>query len=130
MEASHEPRVGELITHIGDDVKTIATGEFELARAKLGDYLSQTVMRAAAMVVGAFVAVVGFAMLCVVVVVALAPLIQALWLRLLLMACVYLVIGGGAAYGFARTLSRPPDLDREVAQVGHTIDKISAGLQH
>lgn len=131
MAATQQPpKVGELLKHIGDDVKTIAVSELELARTKLGSYLEQTVMKAAAMILGAFVALVGLAMLCVVVVVALAPVIPALWLRLLLMAVIYLAVGGGATYLFAKKMASPPDLDHEVDEVGQTIDKVSEGLQH
>jgi|GEM_PF-2780272 len=124
------PKVGDLLKHIGDDVKTIAVSELELARTKLGSYLEQTVMKAAAMILGAFVALVGLAMLCVVVVVALAPVIPPLWLRLLIMAVIYLAVGGGATYLFAKKMAAPPDLDHEVDEVAQTIDKVSDGLQH
>ena len=131
MAATQEPaKVGELLKHIGEDVKTIATSELELARTKLGKYLEQTVMKAAAMILGAFVALVGFAMLCVVVVVALAPVIPALWMRLLIMAGIYMAVGGGAAFMFARRMAAPPDLENEVDEVGQTIDKVSEGLKH
>jgi putative superfamily III holin-X len=131
MAATQPPaKVGDLLKHIGDDVKTIAVSELELARTKLGSYLEQTVMKAAAMILGAFVALVGLAMLCVVVVVALAPVIPALWLRLLIMAVIYLAVGGGATYLFAKRMAAPPDLDHEVDEVAQTIDKVSDGLQH
>lgn len=131
MAATQQPaKVGDLLKHIGEDVKTIAVSELELARTKLGSYLEQTVMKAAAMILGAFVALVGLAMLCVVVVVALAPVIPPLWLRLLIMAGIYLFVGGGATFLFARKMATPPDLDHEVHEVGQTIDKVSEGLQH
>ena len=87
-------------------------------------------MKAAAMILGAFVALLGFGMLCVVVVVARAGAIPALWLRLLIMAVLYMSIGGGAAYLFAKKMANPPDLANEVDEVGQTIDKVSEGLQH
>jgi CHASE3 domain sensor protein len=131
MAATQESaKVGELLKHIGEDVKTIAVSELELARTKLGNYLEQTVMKAAAMILGAFVALVGFGMLCVVVVVALAPVIPALWLRLLIMAVLYMGVGGGAAYWFAQKMAKKPDLDNEVDEVGQTIDKVADGLKH
>jgi putative superfamily III holin-X len=131
MAVTQEPaKVGELLKHIGEDVKTIALSELELARTKLGNYLEQTVMKAAAMILGAFVALLGFGMLCMVVVVALEPVIPALWLRLLIMAVLYMGIGGGAAYMFAKKMANAPDLGNEVDEVGQTIDKVSDGLQH
>ena len=131
MAATQPPaKVGDLLKHIGEDVKTIAVSELELARTKLGAYLEHTVMKAAAMILAAFVAIVGLAMLCMVVVVALAPVIPPLWLRLLIMAGVYLLVGGGGAYLFGRKMAAPPDLANEVDEVGQTIDKVSEGLRH
>ncbi|MEP6865362.1 MAG: phage holin family protein [Deltaproteobacteria bacterium] len=130
IQRDEPAKVGELLKHIGEDVKTIAVSELELARTKLGSYLEQTVMKAAAMILGAFVALVGFAMLCVVVVVALEPVIPALWLRLLIMAVLYIGVGGGAAFLFAKNMATPPDLENEVDEVGQTIDKVADGLQH
>lgn len=130
MAVSEPAQVGELLKHIGEDVKTIAVSELELARSKLGDYLEQTVLKAAVMILGAFVALVGFAMLCVVAVVALEPVIPALWLRLLLMSLVFIVTGGTAAYVFAKKMLGGPDLSNEVDEVAQTIDKVSDGLAH
>jgi hypothetical protein len=131
MAVTREPaKVGELLKHIGDDMKTIATSELELARTKLGSYLEQTVLKAAVMILGAFVALVGFAMLCMVAVVALEPVISALWLRLLLMSFVFIATGGTAAYVFAKKTLGGPDIEPEVEEVGQTIDKISDGLSH
>jgi hypothetical protein len=131
MAVTREPaKVGELLKHIGDDLKTIATSELELARTKLGSYLEQTVLKAAVMILGAFVALVGFAMLCMVAVVALEPVISALWLRLLLMSFVFIATGGTAAYVFAKKTLGGPDIEPEVEEVGQTIDKISDGLSH
>jgi hypothetical protein len=131
MAATHEPaKIGDLLKHIGDDVKTIATSEIELTRTKLGNYLEQTVMKASVMILGAFVALVGFAMLCMVVVVALEPVIPALWLRLLIMAFVFIATGGTAAYVFAKKTLGGPDIANEVSEVGQTIDKVTEGLRH
>src|SRR3569833_4221172 len=119
------PKVGDLLKHIGDDVKTIAVSELELARTKLGSYLEQTVMKAAAMILGAFVALVGLAMLCVVVVVALAPEIPPLWLRQRIMAVIYLAVGGGATYLFAKKMAALSVFVFVVDEVAQTIDKVS-----
>ena len=130
MAVTHEPaKIGDLLKHIGEDVKTIAGSEIELTRTKLGNYLEQTVLKASVMILGAFVALVGFAMLCVVAVVALEPVIPALWLRLLLMSLVFIATGGTAAYVFAKKTLGGPDIANEVSEVGQTIDKVTEGLR-
>lgn len=97
-------RVGELIHRITDDVRTIARGEVELVREDLKESARAAAIDAAVAVLGAIVALIGVAMLCMVVVVALAPVIPALWLRLLILSVVYLVIGGAVATGFGLKL--------------------------
>ncbi|MFT3696374.1 MAG: phage holin family protein [Kofleriaceae bacterium] len=130
MAVSHEPKVGDLLKHIGDDMKTIAVSELELSRYKLTGYLDKIVAKASVMIMSAFVALVGFAMLCVTAVVALYPVIPQLWLRLLIMSFVFIAVGGGAATIFAKKLLGGPDIDNEVDEVGQTIDAISNGLSH
>lgn len=122
--------MGELIKHIGDDMKTIATSEIELGRRKMGEYFDRTIAKASVVILGAFVALIGLAMLCMVVVVALEPVIPQLWLRLLLMAILYVAIGGGASYLYAKRVLSGPDLDNEVDEVGQTFDAVKAGLSH
>jgi hypothetical protein len=53
---------------------------------------------------GSIVSLIGLGLLCVAVVVALAPVIPALWLRLVITAVAYLVVGCAVAAGFARKL--------------------------
>lgn len=129
-ESSREPKVGDLLKHIGEDVKTIAISELELSRHKLGGYLEHTVMKASVMILSSFVALVGFAMLCVTAVVALEPVIHPLWLRLLLMSLVFIGAGGIAARVFAKKLLSGPDMDNEVDEVGQTFDAVTKGLSH
>ena len=97
--------VGELLSHITDDVKTIARDEVELVRTELAHSARTAVTEASVALLGAMVALIGLGMLCVVVVVALAPVIPQLWLRLLIMAAVYIVIGGGVAAGFGKRIA-------------------------
>ncbi|MEO8551999.1 MAG: phage holin family protein [Kofleriaceae bacterium] len=124
------PKVGDLLKHIGDDVKTIATTEIELGRRKMGQYFERTIAKASVVILGAFVALIGLAMLCMVVVVVLEPVIPQLWLRLLMMAILYLGVGGGASVIYAKRVLNGPDLDNEVDEVGQTFDAIQAGLSH
>ena len=104
------PKVAELLGDIGRDVKTIAVDELELARRKLTAFMEQLVIK----------------------VVALAPVIPALWVRLLVMAVVYIAIGGGTAVLFGRRLAsmRGPDLGKQYAEIGETIKAVERGLGH
>lgn len=125
------PGVGELVNRITDDVKTIASDELQLAKLELTKSVKTAAGEAAVVVLGGIVALVGFAMLCVVAVVALAPIIPALWLRLLIMAGLYLVAGGAIAGVFAKKLSKDikPDMSDTVYEAKKTVENIKEGLK-
>ncbi len=99
-----EPKVGELVHRITDDVKTIARGEVELARGELERSARTAAADGAGALFGGIVALIGVGMLCVAAAVALAPVIPPLWLRLVIMAAIYLVCGSMAAGLFGRRL--------------------------
>jgi Putative Actinobacterial Holin-X, holin superfamily III len=126
------PKVTELLEDIGHDLKTIAHDDLELTRNKITRYLEELVRKASVALLGATVALIGLGMLCVVAVVALAPVIPALWLRLLIMAVGYMLIGGGATYIYARRLlaTPGPDLRKQISEVRETAEAISEGLRH
>ncbi len=123
------PKVSDLLKHVGDDLKTIATTELELTRNKMSQFVDRTIMRASVIIIGAFIALIGLAMLCVVAVLAMQPVIHLLWVRLLMMSGVYILVGGGAAWIYARRVASGPDIDNEVEEVGQTFDAISNGLK-
>ena len=105
-------RVGELVHRITDDVKTIAHDEIELVKAELERTAKTAAVEAAVILLAGIVALIGIGMLCVCAVVALAPIISSLALRLLLMAIVYLVVGGAVAASVGVRMKRDiiPDL--------------------
>src|SRR5207245_6246958 len=90
---AQQPHIVDAVKHVAGDLKTIASDELELGRNALARYLSDVVTKASIAILGAIVALIGLAMLCTTAVVALAPVIDALWLRLLLMASVYIPTG-------------------------------------
>ena len=90
----------ELLHRISDDLKTIARDELELVRQELRESARNAAVDAAGALLGGIVGLIGIGMLCATVVVALAPVIPSLWLRLLIMSLVYLVVGGGVATAF------------------------------
>jgi hypothetical protein len=121
------PRVSELLHDIGHDVKTIASDELALAHHDLRRLL----VRASVTLIEALVAAIGLAMLCVVAVVALAPLIPALWLRLLVMSLVYIVIGATSASAWGRRVDAPdgPKPHRAAIAPRKTVDALKRGLE-
>ncbi len=125
------PGVGELVNRITDDVKTIASDELQLAKLELTKSVKTAAGEAAVVVLGGIVALIGFGMLCVVAVVALAPVISALWLRLLIMAVIYLVAGGAIAGVFAKKLAGDvkPDMSDTVYQAKKTVENVKEGLK-
>jgi len=125
------PGMGELVNRITDDVKTIASDELQLAKLELSKTVKTAAGEAAVVVLGGIVALLGFGMLCVVAVVALAPVIPALWLRLLIMAALYLFAGGAIAGVFAKKLSNDikPDMSDTVDEAKKTVENIKEGLK-
>jgi hypothetical protein len=126
------PSLGELIQHIGKDVKTIASDELEMGRNALVNRLESIVIKAGLGLLGAAVVLVGLGMLCLTVVFALQPVIAALWLRMLIMSIVYLLVGAAAVtYAAKRIGARDVgDLDNQIKEAGDTIDAVKNGLAH
>jgi membrane protein implicated in regulation of membrane protease activity len=127
-----EPRaaVGDLVHRISDDVKTIARDEIELAKLELAHSAKIAAIDGAAVVLGGVVALIGLAMLATAVAVALAPIIPPLWLRLVIMAIVYLTSGVVVAASFAKRLKHDavPHLTIPRDEMHQTIGNIKAGL--
>jgi hypothetical protein len=132
VEAGYEGngRIGELLQQITDDLKTIARDEVELVKLELAHTARATAADAALVLLGGVVALIGLGLLCVVAVAALEPVIEPLWLRMLIMAVVYLAIGGGVAGVFARRLRRDaaPDLEAPAGHAKRTVDSVREGL--
>jgi membrane protein len=125
------PAIGDLARRIGEDVSVLARDHFELARIELGRGLRSGASDAAALVLGGVVALIGFAMLCTTAVVALGALGWPLWLRMLLMSLVYLVVGGGVVFGFARKLRGDvPRMGKTARQSRLTVTALKEQVQH
>jgi hypothetical protein len=124
--------IGSLLHRLGDDVKTIARGEAALVTSEIQQHAKLVATDIVASLLAGVVALIGLGMLCVVVVVALAPLIPPLWLRLLIMAVVYLGAGGAVAAAFGKRVRRHASVNFEPAKLEAkaTVDNIKAGLEH
>jgi uncharacterized membrane protein YbhN (UPF0104 family) len=83
-------------------------------------------------VVGGIIALTGISLFCVALVVALAPVIPPLWLRLILVGVLYLAIGSIVVMAFIKRLKRSakPDLDLPVEEGKQTVDRVKEGLSH
>lgn len=123
--------VSRLVHRITDDVKTIASDEVELAKGELAHTARTAATEAAVVLLGGIVALIGLGLLCLVAVAALEPLISPLWLRLLIMAVVYLAIGGVVAGVFAKRLKKDavPDLSAPVSEAKRSVGNIKEGLR-
>lgn len=123
--------VGELLHKITDDVKMITSDEVELVRDSLARSVKAAAAGATMVIFGGVLAMIGLGMLCLTAVAALAAVIPALWLRLLIMAVVYLAIGGLVAGVFVKRLKHgaAPDLEAPLEQAKLTIKNIEQGLK-
>ena len=137
MESTQTPNreptsgMGEIIHRITDDVKTIASDELQLVKLELGRAIKTTAGDVVVVVLGGIVALLGFGLLCVAVVVELAPVIPPLWLRLVIMSAIYLGAGGVIAGVFAKKLKKDvtPDLSGGAYEAKKTIGNIKQGLE-
>ncbi|HEX7836817.1 MAG TPA: phage holin family protein [Kofleriaceae bacterium] len=132
MDATPQATNGasEILHRIADDVKTIARDEVELVAHELTHSAKVAANEAAIVVLGGIVALIGFGLLCVAAVAGLAPLIGSLALRLVVMAVVYLVIGGAIAGTLAVKLRRDvvPNLSLVVDEARRTVEDVKRGL--
>ena len=104
IQVTREPALSALAKRVGEDLSQLAKDHVELARIELAASAKKVLTDGAAVLLGGVVALIGLAMLCATAVVAAAPLIPALWLRLLIGAILYMLIGGGLSYGFVRKI--------------------------
>jgi ABC-type multidrug transport system fused ATPase/permease subunit len=125
------PSTGQLISRISDDLKTIAKDELELVRGEIGRVAKNVAVEGAVVTFGGLVMLIGFAMLCVAAVVALGAVIDSLALRLVLMAVVYLVVGGVLATAFGLRLRKDlvPDLDVPKHEAKAVIEGVKATIK-
>lgn len=127
-----DEKLGGLVRRAMSDLKVITRDEAELARIEIAKGLKRAAGEAAAIVLGGVVALIGFALLCASAVAAMAPVIPALWARMLIMAAVYLVIGSVLAAAFASRIRRdlPPQPTMAKKEARDTVNRVREELQH
>jgi uncharacterized membrane protein YqjE len=125
------PSTSELISRISSDIKTIAKDELELVRTELKKTAKAVAVEGAVVTFGGLVMLIGFAMLCVAAVVALGAVIDSLALRLVLMAVVYLVVGGVLATAFGLRLRKDivPNLDVPIHEAKTVVRGVEATIE-
>jgi hypothetical protein len=122
--------VGDLLHRITDDLKVLAKDELELVKGEIQHTAKTAAFEGAVIVLGGIVALIGLGMLCAAAVAGLAGVIPSLALRLLLMAAVYIVMGGVVAGSFAKKLGKDIKPDTTVAgyEAKRTIEGVKATL--
>ncbi len=104
--ATATPPIGEVIGNITDDLKSIARDEVGLVKLELKHAMKAAALDAALIIVGGVVALTGVSLLCVALVVALAPVIPPLWLRLVIVAVAYVAVGTAVIAMFVKRLKK------------------------
>lgn len=124
--------VGTLMSRIGDGLKTIAEDEVKLARLELLDELKKPLASAGAIVLGGVIALFGVGLLCVTVVVALEPVVEPLWLRMLIMAAVYFAIGRVVMGIYMKRfqVDATPELPRTKREAKATVEAVTSEITH
>lgn len=124
--------IGTLIRRINDDLQGIAKDEIAIARIEVTRAVKRATAEAGAVLLGGLVALIGIAMLFVAAVPALAPVIEPLWLRLVLVALAYMVVGSAVAATFVKRLKHDakPDLGAVTREAKQTIHAVREGLHH
>ena len=129
--SSQEPGIGTLLSKIGHDFRTIVADETALGHAAIAYELKYSIEKIAIALLGAFVALIGFALLCVTAVIALEPVVTELWIRTLIMSVAYMIIGGLGIWRVAKYHAkvRVP-FEQVVGDARATVKAVTDGLKH
>jgi hypothetical protein len=128
--ADEEPGLGTILLKIGQDFKTIIVDETELGRAAIAHELKISIEKVAIALLAAIMALIGLGLLCVTAVIALEPVIWALWLRMLIMSVVYLATGAIGVWRVAKYHSaKNIPMEEVVADARGTFVAIEHGLK-
>ena len=131
LQRVEEP-LGGLTKRLVEDVNTLARDHVDLAKVELGRSVKRSAVKLIGSLVGAMVALIGFAMLCAALVPALEAVIDPLWARMLIAAGIYLVIGGAVAGILLGRLKRdlPPELPRTKLEARETAHLLKEQVHH
>lgn len=124
--------IGALMRRIGDGLKTIAEDEVKLARLELKEEIKKPLASAGAIVLGGVIALFGVGLLCATAVVALEPIVPALWLRMLIMSAAYFAIGAVVMRVYVKRfqVETPPSLSRTSREAKATVQAVKSEIAH
>lgn len=124
--------VGALMRRIGDGLKTIAEDEVKLARLELLEEIKKPLASAGAIVLGGVIALFGIGLLCTTVVVALEPIVPALWLRMVIMSVVYFAAGWVVMQIYMKRfqVEATPSLPRAKREAKATVEAVKSEITH
>lgn len=121
----HTDSLGGLVREVGSNAFELAKCEVALAKLDVQIALKHAAVGMAGVVLGGIVTLFGLGLLCMTGVVALAPLIPALWLRMLLMSLVYLLLGSLLCVTFIAKLKHVSFGNSAVTQARRTFEELS-----
>lgn len=124
--------IPELVQRVARDLQGVARNELMLARLELTHTLKHAAMSASAILLGSLVILIGLTLAFVAAVPALGALIAPLWLRLLLVALLYIVVGAVVVAVFAKRLQHgaKPNLTKVKHRAQATLSALKEGLHH
>lgn len=124
------PEIAPLMSRIGDGLKTLAQDEIKLARLELMDEIKKPLASAGAIVLGGVIALFGMGLLCTTVVVALEPLIEPLWLRMVIMSAVYFAVGRVVMGIYVKRfqVDATPELPRTKQEAKATVEAVKSEI--
>ncbi|HEY1817288.1 MAG TPA: phage holin family protein [Kofleriaceae bacterium] len=99
-----QPKVGDLLGDIKDDVRKVVVDEVEMGRTTLARRVESAAPKLGVVVLGASVALIGLAMLCVTLAFAFRSTIASPAICTLIAAAIFIVAGGAAAAIAAKRL--------------------------
>ena len=124
--------IPELVQRIARDLRGVARDELRLAQLELTQTVKHAATAALAILLGSVVVLIGLALAFVAAVPALGALIGPLWLRLLIVALAYIVLGGAVVAVFVKRLQREakPNLTKVKHRAQATVLALKEGLHH
>jgi hypothetical protein len=120
--------LGTLMRRILGNAKALAEDQLELVRTEMTRRIKASVIDTAMVVLGGMIVFVAIGFLGGALAAGLAPLVDALWLRFIIVAAAYALVSGGllAFYGTRLKRHLPPDIPIAAHEATETVDMVKA----